>query len=376
MLENHAFRTTAMPGSLVKPILAFGILEDLGSGNRFRDPGSHYRVEQIMRDIQRSDTPAFLDRAFCRDLGWQDCQRLTLIQSAAAQFGWNNSCRGSNPCGFRDLLFAADPKTRGTYPVFSGRVLVEPNKNSGFSPMRTTFDGNWAARCAARGWSRCAGGRFVDLAAETWGQGHALASPVGVALMLQRLGMSVNIKPVTPPSLHLVRKVWGDVQVQEPWNGDGKPLVNRDYAHIVVEGMSRTHRTGGTAHSACAAVFGARACNSIEWLAGKTGTPVFEHDRLTLAERLALCSQSTSGNDTAGARLRAACAMSPYKWYAALIADEDGGPYNKAVVVLAERNWDRVSGRVDSAGDFGPNIAAEIAMRFIQQRRLKNSLQP
>ena len=58
-----------------------------------------------------------------------------------------------------------------------------------------------------------------------------------------------------------------------------------------------------------------------------------------------------------------ACRLSPIKWWAAAVGDERG--WHKVVVVLAERNWRR-SGRIDAAGDIGPNVAAEAGLAFIQ----------
>ncbi|MEO5670771.1 MAG: hypothetical protein ABIR26_08790, partial [Ramlibacter sp.] len=127
--------------------------------------------------------------------------------------------------------------------------------------------------------------------------------------------------------------------------------------------------TGGTSASACVAAASSKECNAIDWLAGKTGTPVFNHDRITLAERLRLCGNVLQRRPERRAERELAfhCGASPVKWYAALVKSsrKPGAPWDKVIVVTVERNWDRVTGLVDSPADTGVNIAARAAFESI-----------
>ncbi|MGZ8260827.1 MAG: hypothetical protein ACXWUL_09795, partial [Caldimonas sp.] len=131
-----------------------------------------------------------------------------------------------------------------------------------------------------------------------------------------------------------------------------------------LSGLTFSHRAG-TARTACEQVFDARRCRDIDWLAGKTGTPSFPSDGLSLDAIARLCRAGAPPSPEAR---RGACgSLRPYKWYvAAFRADRArDGPWTKAIAVLAERNWLRASGRIHGAGDHGPNPAAEIALQIV-----------
>jgi hypothetical protein len=107
-----------------------------------------------------------------------------------------------------------------------------------------------------------------------------------------------------------------------------------------------------------------RRCRDIDWLAGKTGTPSFPSDGVSLDELARLCPRDAGAVPRS---LPAACSsLRPYKWYvAAYRADHaSSGPWTKVIAVLTERNWLQRSGHVHGAGDHGPNPAAEIAMQI------------
>jgi hypothetical protein len=117
-------------------------------------------------------------------------------------------------------------------------------------------------------------------------------------------------------------------------------------------------------------VLDAATCKAIDWLAGKTGTPTFPNDNRTLDELARLCAGNAGqAAQQAAARGvhsdRSACGpLRPYKWYvAAYKADPNDGRWTKAIGVLTERNWIASTGRVHSAGDQGPNPAAEIGIQ-------------
>jgi len=100
----------------------------------------------------------------------------------------------------------------------------------------------------------------------------------------------------------------------------------------------------------------------MDWIAGKTGTPTFPNDDVSLDDLARLCvpgaARSRSEFATCGA-------LRPYKWYVAAYRSDPSNPrWTKAIGVLTERNWIASSGRIHGAGDHGPNPAAEIAMQI------------
>src|SRR6185369_14474692 len=138
--------------------------------------------------------------------------------------------------------------------------------------------------------------------------------------------------------------------------------IPQEDAALIVQGMISHKSQGapagsrsGTAHLGCIRVFDAATCNRIDWIAGKTGTPPYGNDGLTLKEIRQKCrvaSQKERGERDA----REACTQEqPYKWYIATFKTDDAqGGFNKAVAVLTERNWYRSgpqAGKVHSPGD-------------------------
>jgi hypothetical protein len=160
-------------------------------------------------------------------------------------------------------------------------------------------------------------------------------------------------------------------------------IASEDARHVLAGMMSHkgagfpAGTSSGTAFSACIRVFDRDTCNRIDWIAGKTGTPPYGNDRLSLSAIRAKCSVRPD-------RLRpdelqdwtASCSRErPYKWYAAVFKSDDKQPhFDKAIAVLTERNWHRtglLAGMVHSPGDAGePNASAELALRIIQRIRL------
>ncbi|MEO8312799.1 MAG: hypothetical protein ABI520_16640, partial [Caldimonas sp.] len=143
--------------------------------------------------------------------------------------------------------------------------------------------------------------------------------------------------------------------------------LRADAAEVILSGLSYSHRAG-TARTACEQVFDARRCRDIDWLAGKTGTPSFPSDGLTLDALVKLCRDGAP--PSAEARRGACSSLRPYKWYVATWRGDGAktGPWTKAIAVLAERNWLRSSGRIHGTGDHGPNPAAEIALQIVGRR--------
>jgi hypothetical protein len=414
-LLNHALFTVALPGSIIKPIMATGFLHDESYRKRIvaeRVAGDFVRLQD---ELKGSDSVAFLNRMFCIDKRWTNCDRPRDIQQAAAQFGWNPGCaEASFRCGRLNVLFGfadasriRDDTTRMPLgaSILYGRLLTEPvsaKRAADFQMMSNfSFEPGHAASCSSgafyggtgrnRGWRKCRHGHLVYLESEGWGQGNARASAVGAAGMMSRLAAAANGQ--TSQRLpHLVERI-SDARgetfalaAQQFGLAGPVPLeVPQQHAALIIAGLishkSRGTPAGtrsGTAHVACARVFDVATCNRIDWIAGKTGTPPYGNDGLTLKEIRQKCrvaSQKERGERDA----REACTQEqPYKWYIATFKTDDAqGGFNKAVAVLTERNWYRSgpqAGKVQSPGDLDAmNISAELAFRIMARLRVDKS---
>lgn len=417
-LLNPAAFHDAMPASTIKPIMAAAFLSDPEVGARWLAAeqgavrgGAAPARESLRGQLMRSDSARFLDRMFCLEKGFRACDRPWRVQAAAHAFGWNAGCDDARAdCGARDLLFGRSVDARGgtgeVRPLATvvpyGRLLSEPPGGALGAAMhlmpRAALDADVVRRCAlgadgrrlsADDWEKCRGGAVVDVVAEGWGQGHARASALGVAGMMATLAAAANGQPLVRRP-HLVASVRGvGASNGEPgpdlasavqrWRlAEPQPHgLARGAAEVVLSGLAYSHRAG-TARTACEQVFDARRCRAFDWLAGKTGTPSFPGDGVSLDTLARVCApgavaagggpatSATSATDGIQRRLPPACnALRPYKWYVAAYRDpaRPHGPWTKAIAVLAERNWLRASGQVHGAGDHGPNPAAEIALQ-------------
>lgn len=373
-LGNLALHGAAMPGSLVKPVLALGLLRsDLGDHLR----GAGRRA--FLEDIQRSESGKFMDRLFGKDKGWQDTGRLGHVEAAAAALGLNQACGSGARCGRLFPLLG----NRDDWSLAGVRLLREPARDEarnvvGWRALPSDYSPEWAARCAGLGWKKCSGGQPVDLLAELWGQGHSQASPLGISGMWSRLGAAANGAAVSAAP-HLVSSVTRQGQPALLPEVPAPLSIPAEDARLIVAGMQLSHAAGGTAHHACRRVFGATACDGLNQVAGKTGTPMFD-DLLTLEARRQQCAalRAELARNPAPARQAAlmahmgACAMVPVKWYAALIRSDarPAAPWDKVLVVMAERNFEKDSGLVDGADKSaapGANVAAEIAFQLIRR---------
>jgi hypothetical protein len=404
-LLNPAVFHDAMPASTIKPIMAAAFLADrdvgapwLAAERKGMKPGAAPAMDSLRGQLMRSDSARFLDRMFCSEKNFADCGRPWQVQAMAQAFGWNAGCAQARlDCGKRDLLFGeafdeasgdtstpANPQPPVSLPVAFGRLMSEPAGGMLSAPMhlapRIALRPGIVSRCAAGtdghrrsddDWEKCRGGAVVDVVAEGWGQGHARSSALGVAGMMATLAAAANgQEALTRP--HLVDAVRGagqgaarDAAVLR-WSmpRHGPNPIARDAAEVILDGLTYSHRNG-TARTACEQVFDAKACRSIDWLAGKTGTPSFPSDGVSLDEIARRCRGDAAlrGKDPACSSLR------PYKWYvAAFRGDPAGGPWTHAIAVLTERNWTRDGGQVHGAGDHGPNPSAEIAMQIVGRR--------
>jgi len=397
-LLNPAVFHDAMPASTIKPVMAAAFLADPDVGARWLTAeqaglkrGGVPLAGTLRAQLMRSDSARFLDRMFCIDKGFAACRRAWDVQAAATSFGWNAGCAEARAdCGRQDLLFGraldgpgADAFGAPALPVAYGRLMSEPLAGRLGAAMQlrpfASLDAAILRRCAAGldgrrltddDWGRCRGGAVVDVVAEGWGQGHARVSALGVAGMMATLAAAANGQhEVRRPHLVASLRRSAGLRVDPAEVGvDGigaQPIaVGHDAAEVILGGLSFSHRAG-TARTACEQVFDARRCRDIDWLAGKTGTPSFPSDGLSLDELARLCRAGVASN--AEPVRRGACSgLRPYKWYVAAYRTSGDGaaPWTKAIAVLTERNWLKASGQIHGAGDHGPNPSAEIAMQI------------
>lgn len=413
-LLNHALYTPAMPGSIIKPIMAGGFLRDAAYRKRIvadRVSGDFLRLQD---ELKGSDSVAFLNRMFCADKGWTNCDRPREIQHAALQFGWNPGCLApSFRCGRMNVLFGFADVTRvrndtSRVPlgasVLYGRLLTEPESLKRVADLRVmrdfSFEPRHAAACSGgayysgtgrnRGWRKCRHGHLVYLESEGWGQGNARATALGAAGMMSRLAAAANGQesqrfPYLVERISDARGRTFDLAAHQFRLADPVKLeIPQPDASLILQGMisykSRGTPAGtrsGTAHVACARVFDAATCNAIHWIAGKTGTPPYGNDGLTLKEIRQKCraAPSRKAPQSEAREWLASCSQEqPYKWYVAAFRTDDGqNGFNKAVAVLTERNWHRtgpLAGKVQSPGDRdGMNISAELAFRIMARLR-------
>jgi cell division protein FtsI/penicillin-binding protein 2 len=389
-LLNPAVFFDAMPASVIKPIMAEAFLTDPAVGARWlaaeraqmRFPGTP-SLESMRGELMRSASARFLDRMFCADKGFAPCARPWEVQAMAASFGWNSGCAmPREDCGKRDLLFgravAAAAENGKVAPLATivpfGRLLAEPLGGRMDAPFRLrpaiALDPARVRACAAAKWEKCRGGVVVDVVAEGWGQGHARASALGVAGMMQALAAAANGQE-SYREPHIVAAIRGvgahgsrrlESAIDRFGLAEPQPVrLSQDAAQVILSGLSYSHRAG-TARRACEQVFDPKTCQGIDWLAGKTGTPTFPNDDRSLDELWRLCGR---GRAKTKSELTACGPLRPYKWYvAAYRLPRDAPQWTKVIAVLTERNWLRASGRVHGAGDHGPNPAAEIAMQI------------
>jgi len=394
-LLNAAVFHDAMPASVIKPIMATAFLTDREVGARWlaSERAQWQRTPWPTRDslrgeLMRSDSARFLDRMFCADKAFANCARPWNVQATAALFGWNADCVAPrDDCGKRDLLFGRVVGDGAEYvPALAtvvpyGRLLVEPSGSEIGASFRirpaVALDPVKVSACAAgadgrRGssddWEKCRGVIVVDAVAEGWGQGNARSSALGVAGMLASLAAAANGEQAREP--HLVEAIRGVGRADTTSRALALPAVTRDTAapriphdaaELILNALSYSHR-GGTARLACEQVFDPRACRDFDWIAGKTGTPTFPNDDVSLDELARLCVPGAPRSRS----IAASCgALRPYKWYVAAYRTDASSPrWTKVVGVLTERNWMADTGRIHGAGDRGPNPAAEIALQI------------
>jgi len=371
-LGNQALLQTAMPGSLAKLPIALGLLQ---AGLSPRE------IAALPKILTRSATEELIDIALCKVQGFlPSCahHRLTSIARVASGIGWQRQT---------DVLTLGQVENLSS-PQFGARLMQLPSKNDASTVIQML---NQAAmrQCGLKPtnnrWRNCHTEDLVNTVAELFGQGNALSSPIGIANGMLQIAAAANGETASS-SAHLLNAVQ-DSAGKYHSVGTRLPLAFRA-ANVrpVLLGLSRT-QTEGTARSACLA---ARAASRQgDWLipcspqemrdsklpilriAGKTGTPVFSADRLTLPLWRSSCEEVAKelANSRKGQirwhHLRnehAKCQMAPIKWYAVLVGQPETRTWDKIMVVIAERNWNRTTQKVDSARDVDANVAAEVGL--------------
>ena len=412
-LLNHALYTDALPGSMVKPIMATGFLRDPAYRKKILADRVAKEFVRLQDELKGSDSVAFLNRMFCMDKGWTNCERPRAVQQAALLYGWDAGCDDASfRCGRLNVLFGYPDASRiradtTRMPlgasVLYGRILVEPpspKRPADFQLVSNfSFDPAHAAACSRgdnysgpaekRGWRKCKQGHLLYLESEGWGQGNARTTAVGAAGMIARLAAAANGQAGQrlPYLVERVTDAKGEtfeLAAQQFRLGDPVPLeIPQADAALIVQGMISHKSAGapagtrsGTAHSACIRVYDTAACNRIDWIAGKTGTPPYGNDGLTLKEIRQKCGAVPAPNASFGEKQAwwTSCSREqPYKWYiAAFKTDAAQTGFNKVIAVLTERNWYKsgpLAGKVQAPGDREMNISAEMAFRIMARLR-------
>lgn len=378
-LGSQALEQTAKPGSITKLPIALGLLKAGLSADE---------AAQLPRILSQSLTPELIDIVMCRAQKFDpSCarKRLSAVADAARELGWQ---------GQADVLGAGQLPGLSAQR-FTGRMLQPAGKTTvaATTPQTAKLSREALQACAnkpkAQRWRNCSGADLVNLLAELFGTGDALASPVGVANAFLHLSAAANAAPRAAQA-HLVVAAQNDAGQHHAVQAILAPQPSAAQARQVLQGMALA-TTEGTARTACDAAAkawpgGLLPCASQDKttglrsglrITGKTGTPVMsadagEHTSKTLPQWLAQCTALRSElgrtrktttrwyylNNESGK-----CNATGVKWYAFLVSAPGSTTWDHVVVVLAERNWSQKTQLIDSPNDRGgPNVAAEAGL--------------
>ena len=339
---------------------------------------------ELPRILTHSRTLDLIDITMCRKDGFDPAcarRRLVAVADAAAALGWNRQT---------DILGAG--QLPGLHAQrFSARLLSRPDGTRiAGGADNAPFTRASLQACARQRWRDCKGRHLVDLLAELYGTGESLASPIGVGNALLHLAASAGVQDRVPQA-HLVTVAQDDAGQAIEVRPALRPVLSLAQGLPVLQGLEAT-ATRGTARSACLAAAAALPGGLLPCvatareprpaairIAGKTGTPVFSADQgerksLPLAQWGVRCEalrRELAALSKGQPRWHAAandagkCNMVPTKWYAFLVGAPHSADWDKVVVVLAERNWNRRTGLIDSPNDNGPNVAAEAGLSLV-----------
>lgn len=404
-LRNHAVFEDYMPGSTVKPIMASVFFEDV-----------HTNVEQVSLWLAKSDSNRFNDELFClNNPKGQLCDRPARVQQRAAHLGWNVDCTDlpSFRCAKADMLFGRRLSARleqdDELPVaiddnpiqrtaLAGRMFVAPvvterGNAHKLMPISST-DPSSAKSCrdSSGKWhaNNCNTSGLKSLVNEALGQGQAKATTLGVATMLARLAGAASgaltlrrpylVEAITdangkPVATAATRNESGSssssaAALTQPEPTQVSPEAAKKVLGALARGTTKLPGQDGTGHLICMHVFGAECGKVGKQIAGKTGTPSYPLDALTIQE----ATESCRTRPKPGQFKQTGCDLAPIKWYVAAYktSASDKPNYDKVIAVMSERNWYLASkdvpkgmqGRIHGVNDLN-NISTEIAMRAL-----------
>lgn len=355
---NQGLHADDMFASTVKPLLADALVR--GNG------GAQWLAGRQRADLQQalvnSDTAFFIDQLLCFAPGL-DAERCTRIDDLAQR---QQALGLAAPM---DLLAGAHarPGSPLQVPGLSMPLPAWPPRGTGANAELAA-----ARRCHAQPgparWRACDGERLAATVAPLWGQGSARGNPLAVAEPYLRLAaVADGASTVQRPHL-LAAPSAAAVAVA--------PGFDQATATLVLDAL-RQVPLRGTARAACISVHGPAGCAGLG-LAIKTGTSLFPQETQGIGERSAMCQAVFAAEDAArqagrppsSAQRRAAlaCALYPMKWAVLLQPGANGTGFDTVTVVLAERNWHGgAQGRVDAAGDLGPNVAVQAGLLLLRR---------
>lgn len=379
MLVNHALYYGYQPGSLVKPMMALGILQDAQHGL------SHKNLASM---LAQSDSSGFLDAFLCKNKGFANCERPLMAFRAAERMGLNQDCAENQDCARYGLMQGwpqkhdseeSSHKESSLYRtgIWGMEVSTENDSEQKRYYVVEAPDSEKADMCSKVRWENkrqiseegekrrraCFSSQLRDYRAHGFGQGNSYMTPLGVALVWSHLGNAASERS-TVYSPHLLKHAFlavdGEKEELPLQTYAMKTVPQAEHARWIIDGMSGSSQRhmGGTAKGECERVIG--NCNSLQsWVAGKTGTPG-ESRNLNDPGWQAACR---------GDRQSGSCFYQPVKWYAALLGDPNTKvstaqaqrDWRYALVVVVQRNWQVRNGVMG-----GDNMAADIAFRYIK----------
>lgn len=366
---NQALYGEAMCGSLCKLEQSLGLL-------RVHSPLVS-STESFAAAIRASKTESFIDEMMCVDKSFDVAcirHRLEALISATADLGgWSKCAPGDEQCARLNLIPSGE---RARYLVSRKKIMSDPGNRfqsllDAFPPGGKGFSAEAVKACYAGGdakrWRSCQGEGLVATIAELFGQGNATTSPAGVAQALITLASAAQMGkyPTPAPKISVLNN-------HAPVVASSPNAVEPAFARQLIGALMEPVKPGGTAHLSCLKAMtgdGLMNCdNHGRWvMAAKTGTPLFPHDAWTYSERKQACQGiKLNSKSVARSHQMARCNIAPTKWFALLLGQQEGTSvrWTKAVVVLAERNWNAQTGMVDTPYDRGGNVAAEVGLRI------------
>lgn len=372
-LFNHAVYGEYEAGSIVK------IPQSLGLIRAFPDTygdmeNQHHNI--LKQQVAESTTNHIVNALFCQDKATHFdekgiCRGMEYFSKSATDLGFNNQCIGEiGVCGKKDILFGADNIVKNgnqfqqTY--LNGRVMTNGTQiYSDFS-----FTDKQVKECmknSGNNWdvaTKC--GQYNPIIGytrnESYGQGNALVSPLGVANMMTRLLVAANGNKFVQDA-HIIEDIWDIKHNQKKpiaWknstdehNMGKKPLnisqLEAEKTTNLLSGVLNK-ALNGTAQTACSDV-GIIDCDKMD-IAGKTGTPG-STDNFPIS-KIKKCEKDNHSD---------ICQKRPIKSFVFAFKGNDG-KWSKAIAVTVERNWTKKN-ELDHSGNSNP--AAIIALQVYKE---------